>query len=156
MRQCGFVLRDGQSMVTWPEYKYSIIYAGFVPSSLFLALNFTALYANPEKFSHVQNPIMNTTNESLQPSTAHRRTNGLFMALKKIAAVTIALMGIGLILWLDSWYMNHSDMPTVSRDMSYGLLTLILVIWALRPNIKRLIQGTERRVGIFARKSTPN
>jgi acyl phosphate:glycerol-3-phosphate acyltransferase len=38
----------------------------------------------------------------------------------------------------------------------YGLLTLILVIWALRPNIKRLIQGTERRVGIFARKSTPS
>ncbi len=38
----------------------------------------------------------------------------------------------------------------------YGLLTLILVTWALRPNIKRLIQGTERRVGIFARKSTPS
>ena len=59
---------------------------------------------------------MNTTNESLQPSPAHPRTNALFIALKKIAAVTIALMGIGFILWLDSWYMNHSDMPkTQSR-----------------------------------------
>ena len=34
----------------------------------------------------------------------------------------------------------------------YGLVTTVIVIWALRPNIKRLIQGNERRVGIFARK----
>ena len=68
---------------------------------------------------------MNTANESLQPNPTHPRTNALFIALKKIAAVTLALMGIGFILWLDSWYMNHSDMPKLSRDMSYGLLTLI-------------------------------
>lgn len=36
----------------------------------------------------------------------------------------------------------------------YGILTTALVVWALRPNIKRLLQGTERRVGIFARKTT--
>lgn len=35
----------------------------------------------------------------------------------------------------------------------YGLLTTIIVVWALRPNIKRLIEGTERRVGLFAKKS---
>ncbi len=34
----------------------------------------------------------------------------------------------------------------------YGVLALILVCLALRPNIQRLIKGTERRVGIFARK----
>jgi len=68
---------------------------------------------------------MNTTNESLQPSPAHPLTNALLIALKKIAAVTLALMGIGFILWLDSWFMNHSDMPKLSRDMSYGLLILI-------------------------------
>jgi acyl phosphate:glycerol-3-phosphate acyltransferase len=34
----------------------------------------------------------------------------------------------------------------------YGILTTILVVWALRPNIKRLFQGTERRVGVFAHK----
>jgi glycerol-3-phosphate acyltransferase PlsY len=27
----------------------------------------------------------------------------------------------------------------------YGLLTLVLVLWALRPNIKRLLNGTEPR-----------
>ena len=35
----------------------------------------------------------------------------------------------------------------------YGLLTIILVCWALRPNIQRLVKGTERRVGLFAKKS---
>lgn len=68
---------------------------------------------------------MNTTNESSQPNPAHPRTNALFTVLKKIAAVSIALIGIAFILWLDSWYMNHSDMPKISQDMSYGLLTLI-------------------------------
>ena len=68
---------------------------------------------------------MNTTNESFQSNPEHSHTNALFILLKKIAAVTIALMGIGFILWLDSWYMNHADMPKLSRDMSYGLLILI-------------------------------
>ena len=68
---------------------------------------------------------MNTTNGGLQPSPTHPRINGLFLVLKKILAVTIALMGIGFILWLDSWFMNHADMPKLSRDMSYGLLILI-------------------------------
>jgi glycerol-3-phosphate acyltransferase PlsY len=34
----------------------------------------------------------------------------------------------------------------------YGVLVEILLVWALRPNIKRLISGTERRIGIFAPK----
>jgi acyl phosphate:glycerol-3-phosphate acyltransferase len=36
----------------------------------------------------------------------------------------------------------------------YGLLVEALLVWALRPNIKRLMAGTERRVGVFAKKST--
>jgi acyl phosphate:glycerol-3-phosphate acyltransferase len=32
----------------------------------------------------------------------------------------------------------------------YGLLTEIIVLWALRPNIQRLLQGTERAVGLRA------
>lgn len=67
---------------------------------------------------------MNTKNETFQPNPA-QRPNPLRVALRKIAAVTLALLGIGFILWLDSWFMNHSDMPKFSRDMSYGLLILI-------------------------------
>lgn len=46
-------------------------------------------------------------------------------ALIKLAAVLLALTGIGLILWLDTWFMNHADMPKLGRDISYGLLFLI-------------------------------
>jgi glycerol-3-phosphate acyltransferase PlsY len=35
----------------------------------------------------------------------------------------------------------------------YGILAEIILIWALRPNIKRLLNGTERVVGWRARKS---
>jgi glycerol-3-phosphate acyltransferase PlsY len=35
----------------------------------------------------------------------------------------------------------------------YGLITTFIVVWALRPNIKRLLEGSERRVGIFAKKA---
>lgn len=34
----------------------------------------------------------------------------------------------------------------------YGILVEIVLIWALRPNIRRLIQGTERIVGFRARR----
>jgi len=46
-------------------------------------------------------------------------------AFRKIFAVMLALTGIGIILWLDSWFMDHADMPELGRDMSYGLLILI-------------------------------
>ncbi|MFI3158084.1 MAG: sulfite exporter TauE/SafE family protein [Methylococcaceae bacterium] len=67
---------------------------------------------------------MNTKNETSQSNPAHC-PNPVRIALRKISAVTLALLGIGFILWLDSWFMNHSDMPKFSRDMSYGLLMLI-------------------------------
>lgn len=38
----------------------------------------------------------------------------------------------------------------------YGLLVEILVIWALRPNIKRLLQGEERVVGLRAMRARRN
>ena len=68
---------------------------------------------------------MNIANEGLQPGPTPPRPHALLMALKKIAAILLALIGIGFILWLDSWFMNHADMPKLSRDMSYGLLILI-------------------------------
>lgn len=33
-------------------------------------------------------------------------------------------------------------------DVLYGVVAIILLIWALRPNIKKLLNGTERVVGI--------
>ena len=84
-----------------------------------------AFHANQENFTYATNPIMIPANESLQPNPAAPHPSILLMTIKKFAAVTIALIGIGFILWLDSWFMNHTDMPSLSRDMSYGLLILI-------------------------------
>ena len=68
---------------------------------------------------------MNTTNESLPPGPTRPHTNALFIVLKKIAAVALALMGIGFILGLDSWFSNQAGMPKLSSDMGYGLLVLV-------------------------------
>jgi len=44
---------------------------------------------------------------------------------KKTLAVAIAFAGIALILWLDSHFMQHADMPALDKEMSYGLLALV-------------------------------
>jgi len=35
----------------------------------------------------------------------------------------------------------------------YGILAEILLVWSLRPNIKRLMNGTERLIGLRAKRS---
>lgn len=68
---------------------------------------------------------MNRNSGGGEPKPDRPGSNSVVFTLKKIAAVTLSLIGIGLILWLDSWFVHHSDMPKLSRDMSYGLLVLI-------------------------------
>jgi glycerol-3-phosphate acyltransferase PlsY len=36
--------------------------------------------------------------------------------------------------------------------VAYGILAEILLVWALRPNIRRLIEGNERMIGWRARR----
>ena len=61
---------------------------------------------------------MNTTHDTVAAKP-------LRMAFKRIVMLIVALTGIGFILWLDSWFMDHADMPKFSRDMNYALLVLI-------------------------------
>lgn len=56
-------------------------------------------------------------------SAARLRAFGQFG--KRSVAVALALAGIGLVLWIDSWFAQHTDMPDFSRDVNYGLLFLI-------------------------------
>jgi len=44
---------------------------------------------------------------------------------KRTFMISLALSGIGFILWLDSWFMDHASMPDLGRDIGYGLLILI-------------------------------
>jgi glycerol-3-phosphate acyltransferase PlsY len=37
--------------------------------------------------------------------------------------------------------------------IGYGVLVELVVLWALRPNIQRLLRGEERIVGLRARRS---
>ena len=54
-----------------------------------------------------------------------------------VGLLTIIIFGVRAALHLGPW-----------EYMLYGFLVEILMVWALRPNIKRLIDGTERRHGL--------
>jgi acyl phosphate:glycerol-3-phosphate acyltransferase len=54
-----------------------------------------------------------------------------------IGLLTILIFGVRAALHLGPW-----------EYMLYGFLVEILMIWALRPNLKRLAEGTERRHGL--------
>lgn len=45
--------------------------------------------------------------------------------LKRLFVISLALTGIALILWLDSWFMDHAEMPKLTGDINAGLLLLI-------------------------------
>jgi len=57
-----------------------------------------------------------------------------------IGLITIIIFGVRAALGLSPW-----------AYVFYGFLVELLMIWALRPNLKRLIDGTERRHGLPVR-----
>ncbi len=57
-----------------------------------------------------------TTSADVKPA------HGLF---RKFLAISFALLGISLILWLDSWFMDHAGMPNLVGEVNFGLLLLI-------------------------------
>ncbi|CAG7857477.1 hypothetical protein MCAMS1_02314 [biofilm metagenome] len=75
--------------------------------------------ADVETLSGEQNATDSKSTRIIQNKPNWRRV------FKKSAAVILALIGIGFILWLDSWFMDHTDTPKLGRDISYGLLILI-------------------------------
>lgn len=62
------------------------------------------------------------------------------VATLSIGLATIIIFGVRAVLGLGPW-----------QYILYGVLAEILMIWALRPNIRRLMDGTERRHGLPAR-----
>ena len=56
-----------------------------------------------------------------------------------IGLMTIIIFGVRAALGLGAW-----------EYIIYGLVAEILLIWTLRPNIQRLLEGTERRHGLPA------
>ncbi len=72
----------------------------------------------------------------------------IVMVVGYASLATISLPLIGSLILLIR-YLN-ADQPW--EFIFSGLLSEILIVWALRPNIKRLLNGTERLVGFRAKK----
>ncbi|RPI80914.1 MAG: glycerol-3-phosphate acyltransferase, partial [Chloroflexi bacterium] len=66
-----------------------------------------------------------------------------YASLASIAAALLVLISFTLLSVYASWPWQY---------VVFGFVTTSLVIVALLPNIDRLIKGTERRVGLFAKK----
>jgi glycerol-3-phosphate acyltransferase PlsY len=72
----------------------------------------------------------------------------LVMIVGYASVATMSLPIIGSLIFL--YRLIRFDQPY--EYIFSGLLSEILIIWALRPNIQRLFKGTERLVGYRARK----
>ncbi len=69
-----------------------------------------------------------------------------FIGYASVGTISVAIMAT-LILGYRAW-MGVSSWEL----LIYGIGSIVLLGWALRPNFKRLLQGTERIVGYRARK----
>ncbi len=72
-----------------------------------------------------------------------------FILVVGYASVASILMAVSIVV---VFLLRYLWLGTPYEYIIYGVLTTIVVTWALRPNIVRLLHGTERRVGIFAKK----
>lgn len=63
------------------------------------------------------------------------------------SVTTLSVAALSFVIFLARWLMGISPW----EYMLFGVLAQVLLIWALRPNIKRLREGTERLHGYRAR-----
>ncbi len=66
----------------------------------------------------------------------------IFIGFASVTTMSIALIATGVFIYRAA--MGYASWIYVI----YGVIAELLLIWALRPNIKRLIEGKERSVGI--------
>ena len=66
------------------------------------------------------------------------------VATMSMGVLSTLIFGVRAYLGLSPWWYA-----------AYGLLAEVLLLWALRPNIRRLRNGTERMVGWRARRRKP-
>jgi len=64
-----------------------------------------------------------------------------------VGIASVTTMGIGLIIIIAFSIRAYFGLQP-SIDILYGVIALILLMWALRPNLKKLIEGKERVVSL--------
>lgn len=74
----------------------------------------------------------------------------IVMVIGYASLATISLPLIGSLIFLLRYLLYGEPWEYIF----FGLLAEGLIVWALRPNIKRLLHGTERVVGFRAKKTT--
>lgn len=72
-----------------------------------------------------------------------------FVGYASVTTLSVAALAFGIFLY--RWLIGVSPW----EYMLFGILSQVLLIWALRPNIKRLREGTERLHGYRARNQKP-
>jgi glycerol-3-phosphate acyltransferase PlsY len=78
----------------------------------------------------------------------------LLVILFGIGYASVATMSVGLIATLIFLYRFLTGVSPWQYVL-YGVISEIILVWALRPNIQRLLNGTERVVGWRARRKKP-
>lgn len=79
----------------------------------------------------------------------------MILMMVGVGIASIASLMMGAIIPIMFIILYFSGVPEYSETVAYmvgGLATLAIVAWALRPNIKRLLQGNERVVGPRAKR----
>jgi len=79
----------------------------------------------------------------------------MILMLLGVGMASVASITMGAVIPIMFIILYFSGVPIYSETMAYmvgGLTTLSIVVWALRPNIKRLIAGNERVVGPRAKR----
>jgi glycerol-3-phosphate acyltransferase PlsY len=77
----------------------------------------------------------------------------LLLGIGMASVASLAMAAIIPITFTVLYYLGINGYSETSAYIVTGLLTASAVTWALRPNIKRLLNGTERVVGPRARRS---
>ncbi|MCP4429258.1 MAG: glycerol-3-phosphate acyltransferase [Chloroflexi bacterium] len=77
---------------------------------------------------------------------------GLLLAVGMASVASLAMAAIVPLIFIVLYLMGYTDAGASPAYLVGGLVAASIIVWALRPNIKRIFNGTERVVGPRARR----
>jgi len=77
---------------------------------------------------------------------------GLLLGVGMASVASLAMAAIIPIVFAILYLTGYASFGTTPAYLIGGILAALIVAWALRPNIKRILNGTERVVGPRARR----
>lgn len=77
---------------------------------------------------------------------------GLLLGVGMASVASLAMAAIVPVIFIVLYLMGYASFDVTPAYWIGGLIAAAVIVWALRPNIKRIINGTERLVGPRARR----